>query len=230
MSRKNGIIHLNKGENEMLNQNFKEKSCSAKKSLNTYDECWKDVNEWAVYAPNHSHHSGFIFAMFAETYTKYPIEFQMKLLFDMYVYEMGLNLRKFNAVLRKIYKAEPKEFKSNRTEEIKKELEALNIIERDQKDKEYITVYRGINHKSTPSDIAISWTYNIDIAKWFANRFACLHRDDKCCQVIQGKIYLKDILSIEHSRQEDEIVAFPHKVFDISEVTDFVAKYDYNGE
>ena len=141
-----------------------------------------------------------------------------------------LNLRKFNALLRKIYKAEPKEFKNNRTREIKNELEALNIIERDPKDKEYITVYRGINHKSANSDIAISWTYNIDIAKDFANRYACLHRDDKCCRVIKGKVYLKDILSIVHNREEDEIIAFPHKVFDISEVTDFVAKYDYNGE
>lgn len=214
----------------MLDENTKEKSCSAKNSLNTYDECLHDVYKWAAYMSNHSYHNGFIFDIFKEDYTKYPIEFQMKLLLDMYVYEMGLNLRKFNAVLRKIHKSEPKEFKNNRTKEIKKELEELDVIERDQKNKEYITVYRGINHKSTPSDIAISWTYNIDIAKWFANRFACLHRGDRCCRVIQGKIYLKDILSINHSRQEDELIALPHKVFDISEVTDFVAKYDYNGE
>lgn len=142
---------------------------------------------------------------------------------------MGLNLRKFNAVLRKIYKAEPKEFKNNRTKEIEKELEELDMMGRDPKNKEYVTVYRGINHKSASSDIAISWTYNIDIAKWFANRFACLHRDDKCCRVIQGKIYLKDILSIDHSREEDEIIVFPNKVFDISEIDGFVANYNYNG-
>ena len=213
----------------MLNENTKGKTCFVEKSLNTYDECLHDVYKWTAYTSDHSYHNGHIFDIFKKGHTKYPIEFQMKLLFDMYVYEMGLNLRNFNVVLRKIYKAEPKEFKSNRTEEIKKELEAVNIIEKDQKGKEYITVYRGINHKSTPSDIAVSWTYNIDIAKWFANRFACLHRDDKCCRVIQGKIYLKDILSIDHSREEDEIIVFPNKVFDISEIDGFVANYNYNG-
>lgn len=214
----------------MFNEITEEKTCSVENPLNTYNECLHDVFKWATYSPDHSNHSNFIFFIFQEDYTKYPIEFQMKLLFDMYIYEISLNLRKFNALLRKIYKAEPKEFKNNRTKEIKNELEALNIIERDPKDKEYITVYRGINHKSANSDIAISWTYNIDIAKDFANRYACLHRDDKCCRVIKGKVYLKDILSIVHNREEDEIIAFPHKVFDISEVTDFVAKYDYNGE
>ena len=213
----------------MLNENTKGKTCFVEKSLNTYDECLHDVYKWTAYTSDHSYHNGLIFDIFKKGHTKYPIEFQMKLLFDMYVYEMGLNLRNFNVVLRKIYKAEPKEYKSNRTEEIKKELEAVNIIEKDQKGKEYITVYRGINHKSTPSDIAVSWTYNIDIAKWFANRFACLHRDDKCCRVIQGKIYLKDILSIDHSREEDEIIVFPNKVFDISEIDGFVANYNYNG-
>lgn len=203
--------------------------CYVEKHLNTYKECWNDVNKWVAFDPNHSYHSPLIFTMFQRDYVKYPIEFQMRLLLDMYVYEVPMNLRKFNAVLRKIYKAESKEFKNNRTQEIRKELETLNLIEYGENGKEYITVYRGINHISTPSDIAISWTYNIEIAKWFANRFACLHKDDRCCKVQQGKIYIKDILSIEHGRNEDEIIAFPHKVFDISELEGFVANYDKNG-
>lgn len=205
------------------------KECYVEKSLNTYKECWNDVNKWVAFDPHHSNHSWIIFDRFQKDYVKYPIEFQMKLLIDMYVYEIPMNLRKYNAVLRKIYRSESKELKSNRTQEIRQELKSLNLIECDENGKEYITVYRGINHKSTPSDIAISWTYNIEIAKWFANRFVCLHKDDRCCKVQQGKIYIKDILSIEHGRKEDEIIAFPHKVFDISEVEGFVAKYDYNG-
>ena len=135
-----------------------------------------------------------------------------------------------NNTIKAIYQSETEEFKKARTELIRDKLKADNLISCDDNGKEYIVVYRGVNHKSASSDVAISWTYNIDVAKWFANRFACLHKDDKCCRVIQGKVYLKDILSIEHSRQEDEIIVFPNKVFDISEVTDFVAKYDYNGE
>lgn len=207
----------------------KKKECFIDRPLNTYEECRNDVNKWVAFDPNHSNHSWIIFDRFQKDYVKYPIEFQMNLLIDMYVYEVPMNLRKFNAVLRKIYKAESKEFKNNRTQGIKQELESLDLIESDEKGKEYITVYRGINHKSTTSDIAISWTYNIDKAKWFANRFAWEHTDDRCCKVLQGKIYLKDILSIEHSREEDEIIAFPHKVFDISELEGFVANYDKNG-
>lgn len=216
-------------QKRMAHWEQKKKECYVEKPLNTYEECWNDVNKWVAFDPNHSYHSPIIFTMFQRDYVKYPIEFQMRLLLDMYVYELPMDLRKFNAVLRKIYKAESKDIKNDRTQNIRQELDTLNMIKCAENGKEYITVYRGINHKSTPSDIAISWTYNIEIAKWFANRFACLHKDDRCCKVQQGKIYIKDILSIEHGRNEDEIIAFPHKVFDISELEGFVANYDKNG-
>lgn len=201
------------------------KECFIEKPLKTFDECWHDMTKWVAFDPNHSYHSWLIFENFRDDYVKYPIKFQMKLLIDMYVHEVSMNLRKFNAVLRKIYKAETKEFKNDRTQMISKELETLNLVEFDENGREYITVYRGVNHKSASLDIAISWTYNIDKAKWFANRFACLHTDDRCCRVLHGKIYVKDILSIEHGRDEDEIIAFPRKVFDVLEVEDFVANY-----
>lgn len=212
----------------------KKKECSIKRPHNSFENCWADVEKWVAFDPNHpanSANSQWIFGMFREQYQDYPIEFQMRLLIYMYVEAEipPMNLRKFNAVLRKIYKAESKEFKNNRTQAIIKELETLNLIECEETGKEYITVYRGINHESATSDIAISWTYNLDKAEWFANRFAWKHIDDRCCKVLQGKIYIKDILSIEHDRDEDEIIAFPHKVFDISEVEDFVANYDNNG-
>lgn len=94
----------------------KRKECGIEKPLNTYEECWHDVTKWVAFDSNHSYHSPLIFAMFQENFSKYPIEFQMRLLFNMYTYEIPMNLRKFNAVLRKIYKAESKEFKNSRTE------------------------------------------------------------------------------------------------------------------
>lgn len=195
----------------------------------TFDECYNDLFEDCY---NYSDLLETLF-LFSNNYYMYPEIYQMKLLLEIWV-RLNITFPEdrtiVNNTIKAIYQSETKEFKKARTEFIRDKLEADHLISCDDNGKEYIVVYRGINHKSTPSDIAISWTYNIDVAKWFANRFACLHRDDKCCRVIQGKIYLKDILSIEHSRQEDEIIAFPHKVFDISEVTDFVAKYDYNGE
>lgn len=170
---------------------------------------------------------------FSANYYMYPEIYRMKLLLEIWVNldltfpENGIIV---NNTIKGIYQSETKEFKKARTELIRDKLEADNLISCDDNGKEYIVVYRGVNHKSTPSDIAISWTYNLDEAKWFANRFAYSHRDDRCCKVLKGRIYINDILDIAYNRQEDEIIAFPHKVFDISEVTDFVAKYDYNGE
>lgn len=195
----------------------------------TFEECYNDLFEDCN---NDSKLLETLF-WFSADYYMYPETYQMKLLLIIWV-RLKITFPEdrtiVNNTIKAIYQSETEEFKKARTELIRDKLEADNLISCDDNGKEYIIVYRGVNHKSASSDVAISWTYNIDVAKWFANRFACLHRDDKCCRVIQGKIYLKDILSIEHSRQEDEIIAFPHKVFDISEVTDFVAKYDYNGE
>lgn len=195
----------------------------------TFEECYNDLFEDCN---NGSKLLETLF-WFSNNYYMYPEIYQMRLLFIIWV-RLNITFPEdrtiVNNTIKAIYQSETEEFKKARTELIRDKLKADNLISCDDNGKEYIVVYRGINHKSANSDIAISWTYNIDIAKDFANRYACLHRDDKCCRVIKGKVYLKDILSIVHNREEDEIIAFPHKVFDISEVTDFVAKYDYNGE
>lgn len=195
----------------------------------TFEECYNDLFEDCN---NDSKLLEKLF-WFSADYYMYPEIYQMRLLFIIWV-RLKITFPEdrtiVNNTIKAIYQSETEEFKKARTELIRDKLKADNLISCDDNGKEYIVVYRGVNHKSASLDVAISWTYNIDVAKWFANRFACLHKDDKCCRVIQGKVYLKDILSIEHSRQEDEIIVFPNKVFDISEVTDFVAKYDYNGE
>lgn len=201
----------------------KQEQCFIHRPLNTYDDCWQDVYKWSCFAEDNSHHNLIIFEKYRTDYLKYPIEFQMKLLLDMYTYEIyGMNLRKFNAVLRKIYKAEPIEIKQQRTKQVIKELANLNLIQYDENSKEYITVYRGVNQKSVSYNIAVSWTYSIDIARFFGSRLAICN-DDKTYRVLQGKIYLKDILKIEHDRSEDEIIAFPNKAFDVSVIEKYNA-------
>lgn len=197
--------------------------------FNTYAECHDDVFR---YMNRHSD-LPYILLDFKDNFIKYPTVYQMRLLIEIWV-SMELSSstirRAVNATIRKIYKSESKEFKKARTEIIKDNLKSLNVIKRDEKGKEYINVYRGSDHFSASPDTAISWTGNIDTAKWFANRFAHMHKDDRCCRLLQGKIYIKDILSCGlNDRNEDEVIAFPHKVFDISEVEGFIAKYDYNG-
>ena len=206
-----------------------QRECFIKRPLNTYDECWKDVHKWFVFDPLMSYRSYIIFQQFKNDFTKYPIEYQMKLLLDMYTHEIcGLNLKTFNIVLRKIYNAESKEFREKRTDSIKNYLRSLNLIKFNDFGTEYIEVFRGANCKSAPNEIAISWTHNINIAKEFANRFAILHQGDKCCKVYKGNIKVTDIIDVVNER-EDEIISFPHRVYDIEKLEDFVADYHTNG-
>lgn len=195
----------------------------------TFEECYNDL---FGDCDNDSNLLETLF-WFSNNYYMYPEIYQMKLLFIIWV-RLKITFTKdrtiVNNAIKAIYQSETEEFKKARTELIRDKLKADNLISCDDNGKEYIVVYRGVNHKSASSDIAISWTYNIDVAKHFANMFAYSHRDDRCCKVLKGKIYINDILDIAYNRQEDEIIVFPNKVFDISEVTDFVAKYDYNGE
>lgn len=188
------------------------------KPLEPYDEYRKDV-----FKP-------YILADFKSNFAKYPIVYQMRILISIWV-ELDVSSpairRTINATIRKIYKSEPKALKKARTEIMRNELETLNLIQYDEKGNEYIEVFRGVDCLSASSDTAISWTYNRNKAEWFANRFACLHTEDRSCRLLQGKIYVKDILSIEYGRGEDEIIAFPHKVFDVSDVEDFVANYNH---
>lgn len=185
----------------------------------TYEKCRSDVWRYTDRLRN-----PITFENFRHDYQKYPIEFQMRLLLDIYSCSK-VRLKAFNALMRKIFKSESKDIKKIRAENIKKQLMERNLIKQDSSGKEYIDVYRGITCISATSDIAVSWTYNVDVAKWFANRFAILHKEDRSCKVLQGKVYIKDIVSIILDRNEDETVTFPHKVFDISDLEGFVANY-----
>ena len=195
----------------------------------TFEECYNDLFEDCN---NDSKLLETLF-WFSADYYMYPEIYQMRLLFIIWV-RLKITFPEdrtiVNNTIKAIYQSETEEFKKARTGLIRDKLKADNLISCDDNGKEYIVVYRGVNHKSASSDVAISWTYNIDVAKHFANMFAYSHRDDRCCKVLKGRIYINDILDIAYNRQEDEIIVFPNKVFDISEVTDFVAEYDYNGE
>jgi len=61
------------------------KECFVDKPLNTYEECWEDVTKWTAFDPNNSNHSYIIFQQFKNDFTKYPIEYQMKLKSDIAV-------------------------------------------------------------------------------------------------------------------------------------------------
>lgn len=225
------IIHENariKKKEREHNWNQKINEYDIEKPLEPYDEYRKDVFKYM----RRDSDLPYVLADFKSNFAKYPIVYQMRIIISIWV-ELDVTSpairRTINATIRKIHKSEPKALKKARTEIMRNELETLNLIQYDEKGNEYIEVFRGVDCFSASSDTAISWTYNRNKAEWFANRFACLHTNDGSCRVLQGKIYVKDILSIEYGRGEDEIIAFPHKVFDVSDVEDFVANYNHKG-
>lgn len=73
-------------------------------------------------------------------------------------------------------------------------------------------VYRGLMQEASVK--ALSWTLDIEKAKWFARRF---NNEGK---VYRAKCKKQDILAYLSCRNEDEIVVDWHKLKDIKEVTD----------
>ena len=85
-----------------------------------------------------------------------------------------------------------------------KEADKLSLMDKE----EYITyqnlpnelvLYRGISTKSNPK--GISWTRNLETAKWFANRFSISNN-----YILKAKVTKKDMLCYFNSRNEDEVI------------------------
>lgn len=77
---------------------------------------------------------------------------------------------------------------------------------------EYIEIYRGQGDKSLPHNIALSWTTNIKVAKFFADRF------NSNGNILKGKILKKDIITFIDDREENEVVVMPNKVFNVKAI------------
>lgn len=66
---------------------------------------------------------------------------------------------------------------------------------------ETFTVYRGVAKGRNPK--GMSWTRNLEVAKWFANRF---NYGNKTGYIQQATANKKDVLAYFNRRDEDEIV------------------------
>lgn len=88
-----------------------------------------------------------------------------------------------------------------------KSSERSNLMEKDEleyynKLPDTVNVYRGIAVGRAEQD-GLSWTCNIETAKWFANRF---NTDNRKGYVIEGKISKENIFAYFNNRGEDEIL------------------------
>lgn len=78
-----------------------------------------------------------------------------------------------------------------------------------------LTVYRGLGGINIKNIKALSWTLDINKAKWFAKRFECL---DPNIAVYKAKISRKHVFAYINDRNEEEIILDYHKLKDIESI------------
>ncbi|GAA0082862.1 hypothetical protein [Clostridium sp. CTA-6] len=101
---------------------------------------------------------------------------------------------------------------NNLSREFLEEIFEYNKADKNWFDDDIIAIYRGEGSLSTHYNKAYSWTVNIDVARWFAERF------NKNGKVYKGYIRQQDILDYLGDRNEKEVLAFPEDVFDVEQI------------
>lgn len=91
---------------------------------------------------------------------------------------------------------------SKKKQSIRKKLKAITRSDG------YITIYRGVGTLSTPIIEGYSWTTDIKIARFFANRF-----NDGL--VYKGKVHISKVVDYITHRSESEVLVIPRNVMDI---------------
>lgn len=77
-----------------------------------------------------------------------------------------------------------------------------------------VTIYRGF--RDVEHQNGMSWTLDRDKAIWFANRY---RRDDRDAYLATAKVRRHDILAYFSGRNEQEIVVYPEKLFEVERTT-----------
>jgi hypothetical protein len=93
-----------------------------------------------------------------------------------------------------VWNSERPDKHSAMTEEAREELAKLS---------DPITVYRGCPVSETHDEQGLSWTIDLEKARWFAKRFA--HRGPG--KVIEGRVNKRDVHALLQGRDEQEIVS-----------------------
>ena len=99
------------------------------------------------------------------------------------------------------FKEVPKEYLMD-----KEELEVYSNLS------DVVEVYRGVTNYNKDNIKVLSWTLDLEKAKWFSNRF------EGSGYVYKGKINKKDILTYCNRRGEKEIILDYNKLYDIEEL------------
>ena len=76
---------------------------------------------------------------------------------------------------------------------------------------ELITIYRGVGKGREP--MGLSWTDDIEVAKWFANRWKNTE-----AYLLKGQVYKEDIFAYFNTRNEHELLTNVKKVINIERI------------
>ncbi|EKS4345135.1 hypothetical protein QB607_003139 [Clostridium botulinum] len=101
----------------------------------------------------------------------------------------------------------------NLSREFLEEIFEYNKVDKNWFNEDIIAIYRGEGDLSTPYTEAYSWTININVARWFAERF------NSNGKVYKGYIRQQDILDYLGDRNEKEVLVFSEDVFNIEQIS-----------
>ena len=86
-------------------------------------------------------------------------------------------------------------------------------------DKDIITVYRGGREPLSKARYRISWSTDIEVAKWFRNRELLRGASGSDVRLYRGKISQDKVIAYTNDREEHEIMQY-RSVCDVEDITD----------
>lgn len=101
---------------------------------------------------------------------------------------------------------------NNLSRDFLEEIFEYNKTDKNWFNEDVITIYRGEGDLSTTYNEAYSWTTDINVAKWFAERF------NSNGKVYKGYIEQKYILDYLRDRNEKEVLVFPEDIFNVEQI------------
>ncbi len=156
---------------------------------------------FASVAIRHGKHTLHAWEYYKKVYGNIPPRHRLKILLDEIYSYRAFDIEEFFEYLEDILKNETQEQFDARINTTRKRIGHLL-------NENMITVFRGSTENSLSSDDALSWTYDKDVARWFALRFVDVGFT-KRPQILTAQVDVSDILDVLEDTNEKEVVVIP---------------------
>lgn len=169
--------------------------------IENYLDYKKYHDPFASVAIIHGKHTLHAWEYYKKVYESIPCKHRLKILIDEIYSDRAFDIEEFFEYLEDILENETQDQFDARISAARKRIG--HLLKEDM-----ITIYRGVTEKSLCSDDALSWTYDKDVARWFALRFVDTGIT-KRPQILTAQVHVSDILDVLEDTNEKEVVIVP---------------------